>query len=212
MEPVIFPPLSSMRSTFFCTLLLIAGLLSFGLRGEETDTYVPPAGEAPPVAPPLKKGSPLDHLANDPKVETLTVGYKEGHTSAPDYYIAHRGVDDMAGQGWGWVKKNGKSWDSAQWIALQETPGVAVAPFRKLTKRDGDTNWEFKFWGSFASYKAYDPHLDELLPVFVLQGYEVIGPQNSLTNKVGPPDRANHRRSGASSREGRPILTDPGID
>jgi len=201
-----------MRPFFFCVLLFIAGLFSFSPLPAETDTYVPPVGEAPPVAPPLKKGSPLDHLANDPKMEALPVGYKEGRTSDPIYYIAHRGIDDMGGQGWGWVKKNGESWGSAKWIALQETPGTAVAPFRKLTKRDGDANWEFKFWGSYASYKAYDPRLDELLPVFVLQGYEVIGPENPLNNKIGSPDRSNHRRSGASSREGRPILTDPGVD
>jgi len=201
-----------MRPFSLCVLLLAAGLLSPRLLPAETDTYVPPVGEAPPVAPPLKKGSPLDHLANDPKMEVLPIGYKEGHTAAPDYYLAHRCVDDMGGQGWGWVKKNGDAWNSGKWVALQETPGVAVAPFRKLIKRDGDDNWEFKFWGSYASYKAYDPHLNEFLPVFVLQGYEVIGPENPLKNNVGPPDRVSHRRSGASSREGRPILTDPNVD
>jgi hypothetical protein len=40
----------------------------------------------------------------------------------------------------------------------------------------------------------------------------VIGPANPLRIKVGPPDRIEHRPSGASSRESRPILTDPGVD
>lgn len=209
-----------MRLIIFCGLVLGACLLSSNLLPAESnavpstddDTYVPPAGGPPPVAPPVKKGSPLDHLTNDPKMESLPIGYKEGKTVGAPFYIAHRGIDDMDGQGWGWVKKGGEDWDSAKWIALQETPGVAVAPFRKLLKRDGDANWEFKFWGSFAPYKAYDPHLDELLPVFVLEGYEVIGPKGPLGKKIGPPDRVRHKPSGASSRSERPILTDPNVD
>jgi hypothetical protein len=174
--------------------------------------YKSPTGEAPPVAPPLRKGSPLDHLTNDPKVAALSVGYKEGNTSGPIFFVAHRLIDEMGGEGWGWVKKNGDGWGSAKWVALQETLGVVMAPHRRLIAHDGDENWEYKFWGRFATYKAYDPHLDETLPVFVLQGYEVIGPASPLNNKVGPPDRITHRGSGASSRSNRPILSDPGID
>jgi hypothetical protein len=167
---------------------------------------------APPVAPPLQKGSPLDHLTNDPKVVSLPVGYREGHTGGDPFFVAHRGIDDEGGQGWGWLRKGNDDWSDGQWIALQEQPGIAVAPFRKLTKRDGDADWEFKFWGHFATYKAYDPHLDELLPVFVLDGYEVVGPAAPLKLRVGPPDRPHSRGSGASSRSSNPILTNRGID
>jgi hypothetical protein len=181
------------------------------LRAQEA-VYQAPAGEAPPVAPPLKKGSPLDHLANDPKQDQPTVGYKEGHTEGDAPWVAHRLIDAMGGQGWGWVRKSGDGWGSAQWIALQESPGLAVAPHRKLAKSDEDANWEFKFWGKFAGYKAYDPRLDEQLPVFILHGYEVVGQAAPLDIKVGPPNRIQHRPSGASSRDSRPILSDPGVD
>jgi hypothetical protein len=174
--------------------------------------YQAPEGQAPPVAPPLRKGSPLDHLANDPKYTSLAVGYKEGHTDGPDFWIAHRLIDPEGGQGWGWVRQPDQRWGAARWIALQETLGVAVAPHRHLVKADLDEDWEFKFWGKFASYKAYDPRLDEQLPVFILQGYEVLGQAAPLTVKVGPPDRIQHRPSGASSRDNRPILSDPGVD
>jgi hypothetical protein len=179
---------------------------------DDSGVYVSPSGAPPPVAPPIRKGSPLDHLVNDPKMQVLPIGYKEGRTTGSGYWIAHRRVDDAGGSGWGWLKKNGEDWDSAQWIALQETPGVAVAPFRKLVSHTADDNWEFKFWGKIAPYKAYDPHLDEMLPVFILQGYEVIGPENALAIKEGPPGRVSHRPSGASSRGDRPILSDPGVD
>jgi hypothetical protein len=173
--------------------------------------YHAPTGEAPPVAPPLRKGSPLDHLANDPRIAQPVVGYTEGNTNGT-FWIAHRLIDPMDGQGWGWVRKNGDDWGDAKWIALQETPGLAVAPHRKLLKADGDLNWEYRFWGKFATYKAYDPRLDEQLPVFILQGYQVIGQAAPLDIKVGPPNRIQHRASGASSRAGRPILSDPGVD
>ena len=167
---------------------------------------------APPVAPPLKKGSPLDHLTNDPKLDIPQIGYREGQLTGPAPYVGHRGLDAEGGQGWGWVRKSDDDWDDGKWIALQEQPGIAVAPFRKLTMRDGDADWEFKFWGHYAPYKAYDPHLDELLPVFVLYGYEVIGPQPALKLLVGPPGRPHSRASGASSRSSNPIQANQGID
>ena len=201
-----------MRSILFGALL-VSPLLFFTapLHAQEA-VYKAPEGQAPPVAPPLRKGSPLDHLANDPKLNEPAVGYKEGHTAGEAPFVGHRLIDQLGGQGWGWVRKSGQTWNSATWIALQETPGLAVAPHRKLAKSDEDANWEFKFWGKFASYKAYDPRLDEQIPVFVLQGYEVVGEAAPLTIKQGPPDRIQHRPSGASSREGRPILSDPGVD
>jgi len=183
-----------------------------GPNPTDSEVYQVPAGQAPPVAPPLIKGSPLDHLANDPKYTSLAVGYREGHTQGNDYWIAHRLIDPDGGQGWGWVRKPGQNWGNARWIALQETLGLAVAPHRHLQKADEDANWEFKFWGKFASYKAYDPRLDEQLPVFILQGYEVLGPAAPLAIRIGPPGRPQHVPSGASSRGNRPILSDPGVD
>ena len=207
---MIFMRATSFPAFLFASLLLFSGPLP--AQDASETVYKAPAGEAPPVAPPLKKGSPLDHLANDPKQEQPTVGYKEGTTQGEVVWIAHRFPDDTGGEGWGWIKKSGDGWGSAKWIALQETPGLAVAPHRKLVKGDADLNWEYKFWGKLAPYKAYDPHLDEQLTVFILQGYEVIGLANPLPNKVGPTDRVQHRASGASSRDNRPILSDPGVD
>jgi hypothetical protein len=201
-----------LRPILLSAILCGSLVLSIRLLPAQEAVYKAPEGEAPPVAPPLKKGSPLDHLANDPRQDAPTIGYKEGHTAGEAPWIGHRLPDAMGGQGWGWVKKNGDNWDSSKWVTLQETLGLAVAPHRKLFKSDGDSNWEYKLWGKFAPYKAYDPRMDEQIPVFVLQGYEVIGPQPALDLKQGPPDRIQHKPSGASSREGRPILSDPGVD
>jgi hypothetical protein len=198
-------------------LLLVSVVFSAPLGAQtspqdDADHYIAPAGAAPPVAPPLRKGSPLDHLTNDPKWTVLPVGYREGNTSGPPYGIGHRHIDEMEGQGWGWIHKTGDDWDDAKWVALQETLGVAVAPHRKLASAAADNDWEFYLWGRYTNYKAYDPRLDELLPVFILEGYQVIGPANPLRIKVGPPGRIFSRPSGASSRQSRPISTDHGID
>lgn len=207
-----------MRALFLPALFAASLLVSTSLVHSEDEAegeahYKPPEGQAPPVAPPLRKGSPLDHLANDPKHDTPTLGYKEGKTGGEAPFIGHRLPDAMGGQGWGWIKPPGDRWGSAKWCTIQEAPGLAVAPHRKLFKSDADSNWEYRLWGKFASYKAYDPRMDEQIPVFLLQGYEVIGPQPQPgALKVGPPDRIQHKPSGASSRSGRPILTDPGVD
>src|SRR5271170_7285972 len=120
-------------SLFFSSTPLFAQAQDY--TGPET-VYHAPTGEAPPVAPPLRKDSPLWHLANDPKLTQLPIGYREGHTDGPTYYIAHRLIDPEGGFGCGWVKKSGDDWDDAKWVALQETLGVAVAPHRKLLKAD----------------------------------------------------------------------------
>jgi len=193
-------------------VLIALVMVSTVVRADDDTVYKAPAGQAPPVAPPLRKGSPLDHLANDPKQNAPTVGYREGNTQGNVYWIGHRLIDPVGGQGWGWLRKPDQRWGNARWIALQESPGLAVAPHRKLVKADMDLNWEYKFWGRFATYKAYDPRLDEQLPVFILQGYEVIGAAAPLNIKVGPSDRIDHLPSGASSRDNRPILSDPGVD
>ena len=193
----------TMRLTALTGLL---SLIAFSVQAQEDGKYVPPAGELAPVAPPLKKGSPLDHLTNDPRVEAPVPGYKQGDTSGAVYWMAHRMADAAGGMGWGLVKKSDQGWSSALWVALQETPGKAVRPDRKLIKGDADVDCEYKFWGKFAGYKAYDPHLDEQLPVFVLEGYEVIGPANPLNITPGPAGRPTSRASGASSRGDRPIF------
>jgi hypothetical protein len=194
------------RARYFAGLVLAIAL---AFLAAATAARAQMAGDtntnAPPIAPPPNPNSPLYHLTYDPKLDSPQVGYREGHTDGPTYFVGHRGIDDMGGQGWGWLRKSTDDWGDGQWIALQEQPGLAVAPFRKLKARDGDSNWEFKFWGHYAPYKAYDPHLDELLPVFVLEGYEVVGQAAPLKNRIGPPGRPHSRGSGASSRSSNPI-------
>ncbi len=205
-----------MKALFPGAVLVAALFLAPAPICAQTDTdgaiYHAPEGTAPPVAPPIRKGSPLDHLANDPKLPLPVPGYREGNTTGATYYIGHRFVDPDGGMGWGWLRRSDQAWGNAQWIALQETPGLAVAPYRKLLKHEADNDWEYKFWGKLVAYKAYDPHLDEQLPIFVLQGYEVVGPAQPLALHYGAPGRPQSRGSGASSRTSQPVRSNPGVD
>jgi hypothetical protein len=61
----------------FCALTALALLAAPVLAEDEApnatdgEVYKAPQGEAPPVAPPLRAGTPLWHLANDPKYTSL---------------------------------------------------------------------------------------------------------------------------------------------
>jgi hypothetical protein len=104
-------------------------------------------------------------------------------------FIGHRFVEETGG-GWGWVMKPGQKWkNDAVWITLKETPPLIKAPDRTMPKRDADQNYEYKLWGYFAGFEAYDPSTNEMLPVFVLDHYEVIGPKDPLHLDAGPTMR-----------------------
>ena len=157
----------------------------------------PPADEAvaravpvAPIPPVAKTKFPLP--ARDPAIP-------EGD------YIGHRYAEPNDSGGWGWIKLPTDSWaKGGRWIALEETPGVASAPWRDMgpnPTRTGDQNYEYKMHGYFAAYQVYDPHTNEMLDVFVLESYEAIGPAQPLSIRSGPEDRhGDLRRSGFSSR------------
>lgn len=126
--------------------------------------------------------------------------------AARPYYVGHRYFMDR-GIGWGWVKKPGETWSRGQWVALKENPEKGyVAPFRKLRSRSADHDVEYKLYGYFADYKAYDPKFNDLLPVFVIEGYETIGPAAPLDLRPGSIGQVRERASRASSRPNKPIL------
>ncbi len=129
-------------------------------------------------------------------------------------YIGHRFYEEKGG-GWGWIKKEGDSWGSAKWVALKEDPILGrVAPSRKMGSRSADQDYEYRMTGRYIEGKfAYDPHLDENLPVFAIESYQSLGPAKPIDRKPGPPERFTRaRRSRSSSRDDRPIIQHPDSD
>ena len=81
-----------------------------------------------------------------------------------------------------------------------------------LKSRNGDLNYEYELWGHWARFTAYDARTDERLPIFILEGWRVIGLEPALQLNVGLPTRRHRSGTGAASRSSNPILTDPGVD
>jgi hypothetical protein len=158
----------------------------------------PPAPEddfMPSSAEPVEKPKPEEKKIVAPGL----VGAAEG-----EMFIGHRFYEEKGG-GWGWVKRPNEGWNQAIWVVLKETPGKIVAPFRRNSGRSADHNYEYKLWGEFNGESAYDPHRDEVMPAFLLKGYQVIGPTEPLTRKPGSPDRFNKQKKSRAGSRNNPV-------
>ncbi len=115
-------------------------------------------------------------------------------SASSDEFIGHRFVEEK-GQGWGWVKRPRDDWRRARWVAFKENPQGAMAPGRaRLPKSTDDHNTRYRLWGSFLDRKVYDPKTDELLDVFVIDGWELIGPAAPPDILPGPQERQRKKR------------------
>jgi hypothetical protein len=178
----------------------------------EVDTPPPVSTEEEPVmeAPPQEMAPPVPvkpKLPPPPPSPPLPQALLLPPPGGPIMeYIGHRFAEEK-GAGWGWVKREKEDWRQAKWVCVRETPGKVVAPWRALGNRTADQNTQYKLWGYFAAHRVYDPVLDEMNEVFVLDRFEIIGEAAVLKRKPGPVERFSKpaRASRASSRENRPI-------
>jgi len=72
---------------------------------------------------------------------------------------------------WGWVRKPGQAWSTAQMVMLNENG--KLAPDRELGKIGSDNNYEYKLIGDFSGQRVYEPASNGFYPEFVLKGYEL---------------------------------------
>jgi hypothetical protein len=111
------------------------------------------------------------------------------------YWIGQRIVTERHA-GWGWLKKQDQNWRSAKWIMLKEEPCKIKSPERFYESTTDDNNMQYKLYGEFAPYKGYEPNIDTLTDVFILKGFEVIGPgQKIMLEPPGPGGRTTGRIS-----------------
>jgi hypothetical protein len=110
-------------------------------------------------------------------------------------YIGHRAVVDRYA-GWGWIKSDGSSWSRGQWSVIEEIPLDMPVPGRFLAHPNNDDDTQYKLYGEWADYKAYEPNYDVFVPVFKLKGFELIGKANKPSG-LRPP-----RGTNMSSRSG----------
>lgn len=88
-----------------------------------------------------------------------------------DYYIGRRYFKPDF-KFWGYVRRPGQPWNTAQLVMLNEKQ--KLAPDREQVKFGFDNNYEYKLHGFFSGDKVYEPASNRLYPEFVLKSYELI--------------------------------------
>ena len=73
---------------------------------------------------------------------------------------------------WGYVRRPGQPWSTAQLVMLNENQ--KLAPDREQVNFGFDNNYEYKLYGHFSGDKVYEPASNSIYPEFVLKGYELI--------------------------------------
>ena len=88
-----------------------------------------------------------------------------------DYYIGRRYYKPDF-KFWGYVRRPGQPWSTAQLVMLNEKQ--KLAPDRERVEIGSDNNYEYKLYGYFSGDKVYEPASNTIYPEFVLKGYELI--------------------------------------
>ena len=184
-------------------LISLAGLLAF------TEICL-----APPLSPRQQTGDASSSSTNsipesaDPKPTTETIAENEevrkpieekvmratlpaahtparhGNTEGP-YLIGQRTlVEDYCG--WGWVRKEGESWNQARWVAIEYNPKGGRIPHSFLPRPQDDKDYLYKLYGDFAPYRAYEPQADVWVDVFLIRGFVSLGPAKEPIRKDPP--------------------------
>ncbi|HEY1582081.1 MAG TPA: hypothetical protein VGF73_03160 [Chthoniobacterales bacterium] len=98
--------------------------------------------------------------------------FQKIQTEAPgDYFIGRRYYKPDY-KIWGYVRRPGQPWSTAQLVMLNEN--YKLAPDREEVNFGYDNNYEYKLYGYFSGDKVYEPASNGVYPEFVLKGYELI--------------------------------------
>jgi hypothetical protein len=89
-----------------------------------------------------------------------------------DYFIGRRYFKGSVYKFWGYVRKPGQPWSTAQLVVFNEKE--KLAPDREKLNFGSDNNYEYKLYGSFSGQTVYEPASNGFYPEFVLKNYEVI--------------------------------------
>lgn len=73
---------------------------------------------------------------------------------------------------WGWVRRPGQPWNTAQLVMMNEN--AKLAPDRAAGTLGIDNNVEYRLQGRFTGGRVYEPASNDFYPEFVLTGYEVV--------------------------------------
>jgi hypothetical protein len=105
-----------------------------------------------------------------------------------DYFIGHRYFKGSVFKFWGYVRKPGTPWKSAQLVVFNEKE--KLAPDRETRTFGSDNNYEYKLYGYFSGQTVYEPASNGFYPEFVLKNYELISRSPAPIFKSQYNDRA----------------------
>jgi hypothetical protein len=105
-----------------------------------------------------------------------------------DYFIGRRYFKGSVFKFWGYVRKPGTPWKSAQLVVLNEKE--KLAPDRETRTFGSDNNYEYKLKGYFSGQTVYEPASNGFYQEFVLKGYDLISTNPPPIFKSQYNDRA----------------------
>jgi hypothetical protein len=112
--------------------------------------------------------------------ETMPQGIHQARVEMAQHIAAEPSGDYFIGRRyykadfkfWGYVRRPGQPWTSAQLVMLNEKD--KLAPDRERLEFGSDNNYEYKLYGSFSGQTVYEPASNGFYPEFVLKNYELI--------------------------------------
>lgn len=110
-----------------------------------------------------------------------------------DYFIGRRYYKKYF-KIWGYVRRPGQPWSTAQLVMLNEKQ--KLAPDRAQNNFGYDNNYEYKLYGNFSGDPVYEPASNGMYPEFVLKNYELLSTNPSPIFKSQLSGRA---QAGTSS-------------
>ncbi|MFZ4483932.1 MAG: hypothetical protein ACOYOL_08145 [Chthoniobacterales bacterium] len=102
----------------------------------------------------------------DPRVAAAIAAEQPGN-----YYIGRR-FYKRDYKMWGWLRRPGQPWNTAELIMMNEN--TKLAPDRAADNLGIDNNTEYRLQGRFTGGKVYEPASNRFYPEFVLTDYSVI--------------------------------------
>lgn len=102
----------------------------------------------------------------DPRVAAMIAAEQPGN-----YFIGRRYYKKDYKM-WGWVRRPGQPWSTAQLVMMNEN--TKLAPDRQAGKLGIDNNHEYRLQGRFTGGKVYEPASNDFYPEFVLTGYDLL--------------------------------------
>lgn len=94
------------------------------------------------------------------------------HQEPPgDYYIGRRYYKPDY-KIWGYVRRPGQPWSTAELVMLNEKE--KLAPDREQVNFGSDNGYEYRLYGHFTGDKVYEPASNGVYPEFALKKYELV--------------------------------------